>query len=545
MAREMLPFNIELLKLEPRHLASMRPVTSLDYYENVNKQLHDDGLFSVAIFGRVGDEARDERFSYIDLGASILHPAIFKTLCQLKGLYQGILLGTVYARWDPQLKDFVAIDELHGRTGYAFFMEHWKQIAFNRTRSPLRDVRLAVVEKYKDRAELAQVLVLPAGLRDIEMGDDGRPVVGEVNTFYRKLLAVSRTVADTHVGSDNDALNVPRASMQQAFNDAYDFFQRMLEGKKGFVQNRWGGRRVASGTRNVISAMNASSAYLGGARTPKFNDTVVGLYQLAIALLPITIFHLRTQYLDAIFGVGDGQARLVDPKTLKGVITPISSLAFDKWTTNEGLTKVIHAYGELSSRKRPVMVDDYYMALIYRGPDHTFRIFSDIDELPAGLSRKDVHPITYVELLYLSGYHIWNNYYGFITRYPITGTGSTYPTSVYVKTTTEGEERKELGDDWVPLGEDFVALEFPKMALNTFVESLVLSSTRLAGLGADFDGDTASLNMVFTEEAVQKCKDYLNTRSAYVDPRGGLRASSSTLTAELVMRSMTADVPAA
>jgi hypothetical protein len=187
------------------------------------------------------------------------------------------------------------------------------------------------------------------------------------------------------------------------------------------------------------------------------------------------------------------------------------------------------------------MVEDYYLALIYRGPDKTFKIFSDIDKLPKHLDRKYVHPITPIELLYLSGYRIWHRYYGFVTRYPITGTGSTYPSSAYVKTTTEGEERRELDENWEPYPDhSYVALEFPRADVNTFVDSLVLSPTRLAGLGADFDGDTASWNCVMTEEAIEDCRKYLDSKNAYVDPRGGLRASSSTYTAELVLRSMTA-----
>lgn len=539
MHRELVPFNIELLKLSERDTAVMRPVTSLDYYENTNGQLHDDGLFSVAIFGRVGDEARDARFSYMHLGVTILHPVIYKTLIQLKNLYQGIMAGNLYARWDEQAKDFVAASEVHGATGYGFFMKHWKDIAFQRTRSPIRDVRLKLIEKYKDRAEIDKLLILPAGLRDIEQGDDGRPVVGEVNTYYRKMLSVARTVIDSHQTNDSPATDLPRLVMQTTFNECYEYFTTMLSGKKGFVQNRWGARRIASGTRNVISAMSASAAYLGGKRAPKYDDTIVGLYQGAISLLPVTLYRLRTTYLEKIFSVGDGQARLVDPKTYKGVITPVSLQAFDKWTTSDGLEKVVNGFGELTLRKKPIKVDDYYLALIYRGPDMTFRVFSDIDELPAHLDRKHVHPINYTELLYLSGYQIWNNHFGFVTRYPITSTGSTYPSSYYLKTTTEGEERQELGDDWLPLGEDHVALEFPKADLDTFVDSLVLSPVRLAGLGADFDGDTCSLNSLMTDEALEAVKKYLDTTQAYVDPRGGIRASSSTFTAELVFRSMT------
>jgi hypothetical protein len=545
MLRAMIPFNIELLKLTEAKLQGVTPVTSLDYYETVGGNLHEDGLFSVKIFGRIGDEVRDTRFSYIDLHATIFHPLIYKTLVQLKALYQGIMNGTLYARWDPELKDFVATNELQGKTGYSFFVQHWKEINFNRTKSPLRDVRLKLIEKYKDRAMTDKVLVLPAGLRDIEVGDDGRPVVGEVNTYYRKLLSVARTIGTGQksgdVEHDSPALNLPRLVMQQAFNEAFAFFTNMLEGKKGFLQNRWGARRIASGTRNVISAMNASTEFLGGRRSIKYTDTVVGLYQMAQAILPVTIFHLRTHYLEAIFGIGDGKARLVDPKTLKGTIVQLDPSTFDLWTTNEGLEKFVNGFEELTIRHKPVMVEDYYLALIYKGTDKTFKIFSDIDELPKGFDHKNVFPLTAVELLYLSMYQDVYRYYGFVTRYPIASTGSTYPSSAYVKTTTVGEERQELDENWEPFHDDkHVAIEFPRSDIGTFVNSLVLSPARLEGLNADFDGDTASWNCVMTDEAIASCENYLNSKNAYVDPIGGLRASSSTLTSELVCRSMSA-----
>lgn len=486
MASAMLPFNVELLKLADKDLQNLRPVTSLDYFENANGNLHPDGLFSTEIFGRIGDEVRDRKFSYIDLGTTILHPAVWKILVQLKSLYQGIASRALYATWDEKQKDFVAANELTGETGYAFFMKHWKKIDYHRTKSTLRDARIKVLDKYKDIAEINRVLVLPAGLRDIEQGDDGRPVVGEVNTYYRKLIAVSRTIVDTH-SSDPSILDLPRFVLQQTYNEVYDYFTNLLSGKKGFVQRRWGARRIASGTRNVISSMNASSALLGGRRAPKFDDTIVGLFEGLVSILPVAVFQLKNKYVGPIFSYGNGQAKLVDPKTLKGVVTDVSVTEFDRWTTNEGVERVINGYRDLDRRKKPVKVDNFYLALIYRGPDKTFRIFSGIEELPKGFDRKYVHPIDYTELLYLSGYEVWNTFYGFVTRYPITGTGSIFPSSMYIKTTTQGEERRELGEDWLPLkGDRFEALEFPRADLHTFVDSLVIASVRLAGLGADF-----------------------------------------------------------
>lgn len=54
------------------------------------------------------------------------------------------------------------------------------------------------------------------------------------------------------------------------------------------------------------------------------------------------------------------------------------------------------------------------------------------------------------------------------------------------------------------------------------------------------DGDTCTYNVVMADESNKASVTYLNSLQAFVDPRGGLRASVSTTTSELVMRSMTA-----
>lgn len=485
MNNAMLPFNVEILKVDEKVVAGLKPVTSLDYYENVDGGLHEDGLFSISIFGRIGEDARDLRFSYIDLKTTIFHPVIHKALIKLKGLYKGIMAGTAYATWDPQIRDFVAADELQGKTGFQFFLQHWEDIDFRRTGSAIRDQRIAMIEKYKDRALFTKALVMPAGLRDIEVDDNGRRVVGDINTFYQKLLAVSRTMARTDAMSDNPALNLPRQLQQNTFNEIYLSLEKMLSGKRGFIQSKWGSRRVFNGTRNVITAMDTSTEYLGGPTAPKYTDTILGLYQASRALLPVTIHALKNSYLNNIFSAGNGKAMVVDPATLHGELVDLDSLTYDRWTTVEGLEKVIASYADKTIRDKPVMADGYYMALIYVGPDHTFRVFSDIDELPEEYSRKNVRPINLMELLYLSGYQVWNNYCGFVTRYPITDLGSCYPSTLYIKTTVIGEIRRELGPDWQPIGEDHVALEFPTYKPLAYLDSQVVASTRLQGLGAD------------------------------------------------------------
>ena len=219
----------------------------------------------------------------------------------------------------------------------------------------------------------------------------------------------------------------------------------------------------------------------------------MGLHQLSKALLPVTLHQLRTTYLTQVFAPGNQTANLIDPVTWKGEQVQLSSDTYDRWTTVEGLEKVISSYAEIGMRDKPVQLDGRYLALIYAGPEFSqtraprraFKIFHSIDELPEGFKREYVRPINLVELLYLSGYRVWNNYVGFITRYPITGVGSCFPSTVYCKTTIVGEQRYELDADWQVSDESALALEFPTYEPLAYLDSHVVQSTRLAGLGAD------------------------------------------------------------
>ncbi|HWT40901.1 MAG TPA: hypothetical protein VN081_06595 [Dongiaceae bacterium] len=538
MRTEMLPFNISLIQLSKERLEHLKPVKSLDVYETVGGNLHEDGLFSISIFGRIGTPERLKRFSYIELKTTVLHPFIYRALVKLKALYEGILTGRTYATWDPKLKDFVSADALDGETGYHFFMSHFKEIDFQTNKSVIRNQRVELLNKYRDRAITDKILVLPAGLRDIETDNNGRIVMDDINTIYTKIIGTARTIPATKGVAEDATLDLPRTLLQNYFNMLFETIENMLTGKKGFIQNRWASRRIINGTRNVVTTNNMRVEYLGGKNSPRATDTVLGLFQAIKSIFPVTIHTLRTSYIGDAFSVGENQAQLIDPKTLKRGVVQLTADQYDRWATVEGLEKVVNSYREQTLRHKPVIIAGHYLALIYRG-EGTFRVFFDIDELPAHFDRANVTPINLCELIYLSGYRIWNDFAGFVTRYPITGIGSTYPTTFYVRTTIESEMSKELGPDWEPLGEDHVAIEFPKFKPLGYIDSQGLPTPRLAGLGADFDGDTCSAEACYSDQGLRDVKDHLRTKTAWIDPRGSFKASIDTHTVGLVAHNMT------
>jgi hypothetical protein len=542
MARSDIPFNVDLLELTPRKLEGLRPVRVLDIFDGASGNFHPDGLFSVLIFGKVGDERRSRAFSYIDIKVPILHPIIYRTLVQLKRLYAGIVAGNEYAVWNDETKDFERSDAIAGKTGYAFFIEHWNKIEFEQSKSTQREQNILLIKKYRDtgKALTSKVVVMPAGLRDLEVDGAGRIREDEINTLYRRILSIANTISDSAVKTNVELLNTARYTLQQTFTELFESIESMIEGKKKLLMGKWASRRIMNGTRNVITAMDPAPAYLGAPGSIRFNDTVIGLYQAMKSTLPVALYHLRSGFLSTVFQAVDQPALLVNKKTLKAEPVRLKPYYFDRYMTGEGLEKVITSFNEESVRHHALEIEGHYLGLIYKGPDHTFRLLHDIDEVPEGRSKADVHPLTFCELLYLSVYRVINNYPTYVTRYPVTGMGSIYPSKMFVKTTIRSEKRRELGEDWTPMDESHVAYEFP-LTGGPFVNSLSPHPAKLGGLGADFDGDTASANSVYSDEAIAEVEGFFMQKRAYVGTDGRLKSSTNVSTVQLVMHNMTSD----
>lgn len=535
------PFNIEILALTPDVVRNIKPVTSLEFFDASGRNFHEDGLFSTSIFGRRGEEIRDYRFSYIDIKADIFHPILFKSLLQLKSLYGEIMAGREFAYWDEDKKDFEKSTPLEGQTGYHFFMKYWDKIEFKQTESDMRDQYIKLIEKFASIATTRYIVVMPAGLRDLEFTDNNRIEENEINSLYRKLLSISNVISETAIKSNPEVINSARWSLQTTFNEIFDLIKRIIEGKKKMILGKWASRRIFNGTRNVITSMDTSVAVLGQKNAPNFNSTMVGLYQALKSILPVARYMIRTGFISSVFVSKDMPIRVVSKKTLKSVELSIKIDLFDRWTSDDGIDKIIEGFREEYLRHKPIEIQGHYLGLIYKGPDNTFKIIQDIDDVPDDRDKAHVYPLTYCELLYLSVYKKINTYPCYVTRYPVTGMGSIYPSFIYVRTTNTAEVRRELDDSWNPYPDDtYLAVEFPLTGAG-FINSLIPHASRVGKLGADFDGDTCSLNAVYSDDSVREVTEYFNKRRAYVGTNGKLIHSVGIDTVAFVLHNLTGD----
>lgn len=487
MQIDKLPFNVSLLANDTSEIVGFIPIESLDIFAT-DGQFHPRGLYSSLAFGEVGTHERQTKFAYIDMRTEIMHPKVFRDLCKLKGLYEGIMSGRAYAEWDTKLKDFVPSNVLDGKTGYSFFIEHFIELIHATNDSSIRDLRIELLNKVKDKCMYRYFQVIPAALRDIEMDSKSRPKEDEINPLYRKLIRAANSISVHSRNLNDPALDTARWSLQSSAVTIYDTLETLFTGKRGWLLDKVSARNVSGGTRNVITGMDICPKKLGAKESITMDHTVCGLHQYLKGTSDKYIYDIRRGPMGPVIDFLPLMCRVVDTKTLTSkTITP-TKFTVDNWGTEEGLEKLMNGFAKNDARHKPIYIDGNYAALIYRD-GKVFKVFYDIEDLPRHLNRSHVTPITWAEMFYISVYKSAPKVGAYSTRYPIADLGSTYYSKIYLETTTISEKLIELDDNWLESkDEKFSAFHMPLKG-QPFRDSASVHTNKLPGLNADMDGD--------------------------------------------------------
>ena len=534
MRHSLIPFNLSFLELTPQKLALMKPVTSLNIYDSKHEAFHPDGLWSNTIFGPPGNPMRNLRFSYINVKVDLIHPVYYKALVDSKKFYKGIMEGSEYAIWNPKEKDFERSDNVQGKTGFAYFIQHIKEITLKDTGTVGRKRNIDLLEKYRDKCTTQYVVVLPAGLRDVEI-KDGRPTVDDINDYYKQLMMLSNNINEATLQHDISLIDHIRMKMQLCFIELYQYINSIVSGKRGLFLGKWASRKVQNTSRNVITASAPGGAILHHPDNIGYMTAVVGLYQQMKNILPFVVNEFKSGFIASVFQDSYLPVSLVHPKTLKSVELQLDSKYFDLWQTKDGINKLINHFADEEVRHTPILIEGHYLALIYKAEEEgkkVFKLLRSIDELPMDKDKVLVEPITYAELYYITLAKVLNKFPMITVRYPIAGTGSNIPNDVKVQTTMRSDVRYMLDDNWAVNEEE----RYPSFPIKgeRFHNALSPAVSTLSALGADFDGDTMSSLVSYSDESIKEIQDYRKSARGYLDTSGRILHSTNVDTVKYV-----------
>ena len=545
------PLNIEIMDV-PSFIADHRalPVSSALVFEPSTNMFHEDGLYSEKIFGSLGSVDRMERFGFIELNTKIYSPKIFKVICQLKSLYKDIMSGAAYAVFDPIKKDFERVTgdpttTASADTGYSFFMHHFPDLVFHKTESDKRDERITLVEKYKDISIYTRYLVEPAGLRDLKNDSSGRLIQDDINKLYAALLMLTRAIPR---GSMSVLYDPVRYQIQCKAQEIYNYIEDFLDGKHGFIQGSFARRKVAMGTRNVITASPGHGSSPEDPQLLKADDVQVGVYQTVKGLVPFAKNIFWSTFGNPILKAeAVSRIALTDPDSHELVYTSIPASERDAWMTSDGLEKRINSLRNPGIRKQPVWIKDtegkkYALCLVYDDNDEIaiVRSFKDLEKRwPRKVDRKKLRPITYIEMFYIIAEIISIGKHGLVTRYPVIQQGSSYPAKIHVVSTTPAR-KVDLIDLVSGYGVSTPLRQYPIMGAS-YMDAMMVHPSRLAGMGADHDGDKCSLEFVWGEDSNRECADYLNSIRSVINTDLRFVKGGSTYLIDQMIYAMTKD----
>ena len=534
------PINIDLLRVDEKNKVTLKEVKTAEIFSN-NNNFHTDGLYSNQIFGVNGTELRNRVFAYIDLKIDVLHPMIYTAISNLKSYYIGVLNGSVLAVWDNTTKEFVKSNLSNADTGYDFFMKHIEDLKFEKNNSDTRNFYIDLLEKsIKEKSyRLRYHLVLPAGLRDYTIDQNGKPQEDEINKLYRKLIFHSSFIDKDVAIRNPSGYNSIRNSLQNTTNSIFEYIKSLLEGKHKLIMGKWLSRKVFNSTRNVLTGQIEPIAKIDDPTRLGYNEVYVGIHQFLRSIVPKSIYEIKSKYIREIFVENNTFAYLTNAKTLKKeeVLSTHIQKEHDLWTSSDGIEKVIASLGNLDLRHLPVSLNKnkHYLGLLYRD-DKYFKFIQDIDEAPEGYDKSKISPITLAEFLYISSYHLSGQVPGFVTRYPITGYGSIIPVRAKLLTTSRSETLERLDQNWLPSGD--ISYSFPVKDLE-FFNSISVHVSKYGKLQADVDGDTVSFTAVLTDEAKEEVENYFTKRNYYISPEREFYFGISTDTLDSTLNYLT------
>ena len=513
------PMRIGLCTDKVIEMNRFRQVTTAVMFEKGSVP-HEGGLFSYEIFGSSPQERR-KRCGYIDLKRKFFHPYIFEALCEV--MQKAKLVSAGKGVWKIEDGDLVQVAE--GEEGYDPFatgirwlVNHFHDLKFTKNDSYTHNEYVDLLESCTDdEIFITKYPVIPVFYRDANFSGHKRDIP-DINDMYKKVIQYANALRAPSLAQFS---NNTEFMIQTALVTIRRYGQSLVQGKRGFMKQFVIGKTTAYGARSVITEPITS-----GAQTP--SDLMIDLFHSGFPIATCCsmaypfIEHWIIDFFSREFETRERKQILVrNPDTgemeLKFERVGDVMAFYNPSYIEKKVNQFMETYGNQFEPIKIPMADGSSSYMLFTG-----RPYSKDPKNPAAppTARR---AMTWTDLLYLACVNTleFGGKMAYITRYPLEDYFGTFPSMIRVTSTEEHEPMTINGVNY-PFYPKVVP-GMPQDEVSTkFVETVTMDNMYLKGLGGDYDGDTISEKVCFTEEANDEAFAIMNDAKHFVSISGSI-----------------------
>lgn len=476
-----------------------------------------DGLLSNEIFG-YGFEERAGTYAYIDLHGWFIDPSCYKTWIRLDTKVKNIVHGVGYYSIDENGQ---FVEDEKGSSGLEWLRKNMNKIKFKKPTSKSKDLSYRYLEMNRDKMFIKKFIVIPPFYRDKNTSSGNSRVVGlgGVNKLYTNLIVASNALTTTQ-DYNFDASDAMTARVQEIILNLYDWFSGNrnknietgmgsgLSGKLGIMR-----RTNLSKTSNFSSRLVISAPELKVEKPDdmqvSFDKSAIPLYAVMTEFRDFVMFHVRRFFENEFQGINtypvigkNGKAKTIIPQS--------PEIVFSDERIKREMDRFLHGY---NNRFVPVEIpvegsnEVYYMAFKGSGADPN----EPRDTNNPVYSRR----LTWCDIFYLASVEATRDKQVLISRFPIDFFSNQFTTGIVVSSTVKTEKLEINGvvyNNYPYIREELIGTD----TSNSFVDTLRFSNCYLSGIGGDYDGDQCTCKGVYTTEANEELKNFMNSKENYI-----------------------------
>ena len=244
--------KLELLDIDQFITSNnLKPVSSINIV--TGNSFDASGLWSEDIFGLQTSKQRNLQFGYIDLKTKIIHPSVYLILVNTNTLLKKCINGTTTCILNSNGK---LVENPNGHTGLAYFLSIFDKYSFtkNSKKNKLDDAKY--LDKNKDKILIDKWLVIPAGIRDINLDKSNKRniIMSDINTLYIDLIKTVDMYTTMSTVDTNEMLEAILSKIQIQLNNIYNWITNKMKGKRGLFRSSMMKKSTDYCARGVITS---------------------------------------------------------------------------------------------------------------------------------------------------------------------------------------------------------------------------------------------------------------------------------------------------